>query len=70
MATAPRPRFPVSLRPPASAPLYYIDQMEKQRDGEYMALLSEFVPTKWWHHLLHNQTVLPFYRGKVVVSIP
>ena len=57
--------------------LHYIDQMEKQRDGEYMTIiLPEFIPAKWWHHLLHNQTALLikgallFRRGKVAISIP
>jgi len=57
--------------------LHYIDQMEKQRDGDYMTIiLPEFLPAKWWHHLLHNQTALLikgallFRRGKVAISIP
>ncbi|HSB70567.1 MAG TPA: APC family permease [Candidatus Methylomirabilis sp.] len=57
--------------------LQYIDQMEKQRDGDYMTIiLPEFIPAKWWHHLLHNQTALLlktallFRRGKVAISIP
>jgi amino acid transporter len=57
--------------------LQYIDRMEKQRDGDYMTIiLPEFVPAKWWHHLLHNQTALLlktallFRRGKVAISIP
>ncbi len=57
--------------------LRYIDQMEKQRDGDYMTIiLPEFVPAKWWQHLLHNQTALLikgallFRRGKVAISIP
>jgi len=57
--------------------LHYIDQMEKQRDGDYMTIiLPEFVPAKWWQHLLHNQTALLikaallFRRGKVAISIP
>jgi amino acid transporter len=57
--------------------LHYIDQMEKQRDGAYMTIiLPEFVPAKWWQHLLHNQTALLikgallFRRGKVAISIP
>lgn len=57
--------------------LHYIDQMEKQRDGAYMTIiLPEFVPAKWWHHLLHNQTALLlkasllFRKGKVAISIP
>lgn len=57
--------------------LHYIDQMERQRDGDYMTIiLPEFIPAKWWHHLLHNQTALLlktailFRRGKVAISIP
>ena len=57
--------------------LNYIDQMEKQREGAYMTIiLPEFIPAKWWHHLLHNQTALLikaallFRRGKVAISIP
>jgi len=57
--------------------LRYIDQMEKQQDGAYITIiLPEFVPAKWWQHLLHNQTALLikaallFRRGKVAISIP
>ena len=57
--------------------LNYIDQMEKQQEGAYMTIiLPEFIPAKWWQHLLHNQTALLikgallFRRGKVAISIP
>jgi amino acid transporter len=57
--------------------LHYIDQMEKQKEGDYMTIiLPEFVPAKWWQHLLHNQTAwlikaaLLFRRGKIAISIP
>jgi amino acid transporter len=57
--------------------LHYIDQMEKQRDGDYMTIiLPEFIPARWWQHLLHNQTALLikgallFRKGKVAISIP
>jgi len=57
--------------------LRYLDQMEKQRDGDYMTIiLPEFIPAKWWQHLLHNQTALLiktallFRKGKVAISIP
>ena len=34
----------------------FIDQYV-QEEGDYVTvLLPEFVPAKWWHHLLHNQT--------------
>ena len=57
--------------------LHYIEQMEKQQDSAYMTIiLPEFIPAKWWQHLLHNQTALLikaallFRRGKVAISIP
>jgi amino acid transporter len=57
--------------------LRYVDRMEQQRDGDYMTIiLPEFVPAKWWQHLLHNQTALLikaallFRRGKIAISIP
>jgi len=57
--------------------LNYIDQMEKQREGAYVTIiLPEFIPARWWQHLLHNQTALLikgallFRRGKLVMSIP
>lgn len=38
--------------------LDYLDQTDKDHnDGERATvLLPEFVPVRWWHHLLHNQT--------------
>lgn len=45
-------------------------------DGVVTVVLPEFVPQKWWHHLLHNQTawlirgVLLFKRGVVATSVP
>ena len=57
--------------------LHYLDQMEKQRDGDYMTIiLPEFIPAKWWHHLLHNQTALLlktallFRRGRAIALRP
>ncbi len=36
--------------------LGYIDQFVRE-EGDYVTvLLPEFVPARWWHHLLHNQT--------------
>jgi hypothetical protein len=36
--------------------LALIDQYV-QEEGDYVTvLLPEFVPARWWHHLLHNQT--------------
>jgi hypothetical protein len=39
-------------------------------------LLPEFVPAKWWHQLLHNQSslllkgALLFRKGVIVTSVP
>jgi len=55
----------------------YIDGIrEKYKDGVITVVMPEFVPTKWWHHLLHNQTalflkgVLLFKKGVVSTSVP
>jgi amino acid transporter len=55
----------------------YIDGIrEKYEDGVITVVLPEFVPTRWWHHLLHNQTalflkgILLFKRGVVSTSVP
>jgi amino acid transporter len=55
----------------------YIDEVDgRYGDDELMVILPEFVPARWWEHLLHNQTglilrtALMFRKGKVVVSVP
>jgi len=55
----------------------YIDAIrERHKDGIITVVLPEFVPSKWWHHLLHNQTalfikgVLLFKKGVVSTSVP
>jgi amino acid transporter len=57
--------------------LDYIDQTERERSNAYITVvLPEFVPSKWWHHLLHNQRALLIkgallFRSNVVVtSVP
>jgi amino acid transporter len=60
--------------------LHYIDQVDQEFQDDVGALvtvvLPEIVPSKWWHHLLHNNTALLvkgallFRRGKIVVSVP
>ena len=45
-------------------------------DGYITVVLPEFLPARWWHHLLHNQTALLikaallFKRNTVVTSVP
>ncbi|NTU83333.1 MAG: APC family permease [Chloroflexales bacterium] len=55
----------------------YIDEIEgRYRDGHVMVILPEFIPLRWWEHLLHNQTglilrtALMFRKGKTVISVP
>jgi len=55
----------------------YIDQIDAQYDDDVLSvILPEFIPSKWWQHLLHNQTALAikgallFRKGIVVISVP
>jgi hypothetical protein len=56
--------------------LHYIDEMDSRYDDVLSVILPEFVPSKWWQHLLHNQTALLlkgallFRKGAVVISVP
>jgi hypothetical protein len=63
--------------------LEYLDQTDREHDDGQLAtvLLPEFVPARWWQHLLHNQTawllkIALLYRrrrmGKVraIIDIP
>jgi amino acid transporter len=63
--------------------LQYLDETD-ERDperGTTVVVLPEFVPARWWHYLLHNQTalvlktVLIYRRGKngksrVIIDVP
>ena len=54
--------------------LKFIDEVETFRDDDVVTvLLPEFVPAKWWQHLLHNQNGLILrgvlsFKPKVVVT--
>jgi amino acid transporter len=55
----------------------YIAQVERERTNAYITVvLPEFVPSKWWHHLLHNQRALLikgallFRPNVIVTSVP
>lgn len=57
--------------------LQYVDQVQNEHPDQMVTvILPEFVPAKWWHHALHNQTAwqikaaLWFKRGVVVTSVP
>ena len=55
----------------------YIEDVKKRyKDGIVTVVLPEFVPSRWWHHLLHNQTalfikgILLFKKGVFATSVP
>jgi hypothetical protein len=57
--------------------LQYIDEVDARYEDDVLTIiLPEFVPAKWWQHLLHNQTALLikatllFSKGKAVLSVP
>ncbi len=57
--------------------LDYIDLIRRQSGHSVVTVvIPEFVPRRWWQHLLHNQTALLvkgallFRRGVVVVDVP
>ena len=57
--------------------LEYINLVERERSNAYVTVvLPEFVPSRWWHHLLHNQrallikSALLFRPNVVVTSVP
>jgi hypothetical protein len=55
----------------------YLDSMRVENpDDTILIVLPEFVPSRWWEHLLHNQTAfvlkaaLLFRPGIVVADVP
>jgi amino acid transporter len=57
--------------------LEYIEHVEEERTDDYVTvILPEFVPARWWQHLLHNQRALLikgallFRPNTVVTSVP
>jgi len=57
--------------------LRYITRLENKNENDVVTvLLPEFVPAKWWQHLLHNQSslmlkgALLFKEGVIVISVP
>jgi hypothetical protein len=71
----------VVLRSPyrsvVGALLEYLDHLQEMAPNHVITIvLPEFVPARWWQHLLHNQTALLvkgallFRKGVVVTSVP
>jgi hypothetical protein len=57
--------------------LEYIDHVREEHPDDYVTvILPEFVPARWWQHLLHNQRALLikgallFRPNTVVTSVP
>ncbi|HKZ78608.1 MAG TPA: APC family permease [Pyrinomonadaceae bacterium] len=57
--------------------LRYIDRMERDHKDDLVTIvLPEFVPARWWQHLLHNQSSLTlkaallFKEGVIVTNVP
>ena len=57
--------------------LEYLDHVQNQRENHMVTIvLPEFIPARWWQHLLHNQTALLikgallFRRNTVVTDVP
>jgi amino acid transporter len=57
--------------------LHYIEQIHDESPDQIVTvILPEFVPAKWWQHILHNQTALQikgallFKSGVIVTSVP
>jgi amino acid transporter len=57
--------------------LRYIDRVQHEHPQHIVTVvLPEFVPVKWWQHMLHNQTALQikgallFKKGVIVTSVP
>ena len=55
----------------------YVSRLERTLDNEMVTVvLPEFVPARWWQHLLHNQSslmlkgALLFKKGVIVTSVP
>jgi amino acid transporter len=57
--------------------LSYVDELDKRYHNDVLTvILPEFIPSRWWQHLLHNQTALLikaallFRKGTIVASVP
>ena len=69
--------LPSPYRELTSPLLRYIHRVDRKGDGGIVTvIIPEFVPAKWWQHLLHNQSslllkgALLFKPGVIVVNVP
>jgi amino acid transporter len=57
--------------------LDYLDHMQRQGDNHVVTIvIPEFIPARWWQHLMHNQTALLikgsllFRKNVIVTDVP
>jgi hypothetical protein len=57
--------------------LGYLDHLQRPATDQFVTIiLPEFIPARWWQHLLHNQTALLikgallFRKGVIVINVP
>jgi hypothetical protein len=57
--------------------LEYLNHLQDQKETHFVTIvIPEFIPAKWWQHLLHNQTALLikgallFQKNVVVTDVP
>jgi hypothetical protein len=58
--------------------LEYVQHVTERPPGKHVVtmVIPEFLPARWWQHLLHNQTallikgVLLFRRNVIVTDVP
>ena len=57
--------------------LDYLDDLREKHPNQIVTVvLPEFIASRWWHHLMHNQTAflikgaLLFRPGVIVTSVP
>ena len=57
--------------------LSYIEEVDAKYDDDVLTIiLPEFIPAKWWQHMLHNQSSLLlkgsllFKKGVIITSVP
>jgi len=55
----------------------YVDEIQRKAGVDFVTVvIPEFVPKRWWHHLLHNQSALLikaaflFRKGTIVCNVP
>jgi amino acid transporter len=57
--------------------VHYVDELQQKTGVDFVTVvIPEFVPGRWWHHMLHNQSALLikaaflFRRGTIVCNVP